>query len=115
MGSGYMGGRQEVYNKVSGEWEAVDKPSYKKTHGCLRVLDEDAKKLKDITDDLMANDSEEFGGKVMVLGDLTDFLKEDGSEDKEEDEETSTFWSGFNGALSKGLDALEQWLRANGF
>lgn len=109
------GGRQEVYNAVTGQWQAIDNPSLKKTHGCLRVFDTDARSLKDITDELMANDPAEIGGKVTVSGDLTDFLKNDGKTTEEQEEQTAKFWKGFDAALCKGLDNLEQWLKANGF
>ncbi len=64
------GGRQEVYNETTKTWEAVDNPELIKTEGCLRAYDSDMNEFKNIIDNLMANDSEEFGGKVTIKGDL---------------------------------------------
>lgn len=66
------GGRQEVYNKETGKWEKVSNPKLKKTHGCLRSFDDDIKKMKEITDNLQANDKEEFGGKLTIIDDLVE-------------------------------------------
>ena len=64
------GGQQEIYNEITKTWETVDKPTLVKTGGCLRALDADMAKFKSITDNLMSNDSEEFGGKVTIKGNL---------------------------------------------
>ncbi|WP_372933392.1 RHS repeat-associated core domain-containing protein [Mariniphaga sediminis] len=64
------GGRQETYNETTKTWEAVDNPTLEKTWGCLRAFDTDMSEFKSITDNLMTNDSEEYGGKVTIKGDL---------------------------------------------
>ncbi|MBK8488305.1 MAG: RHS repeat-associated core domain-containing protein [Chitinophagales bacterium] len=64
------GGRQETYNRETGEWEPVDDPTLKKTHGCMRCYDDDIKTLKEVTDQLEANDANEFGGKLKIVDDL---------------------------------------------
>ncbi|MFH1296404.1 MAG: RHS repeat-associated core domain-containing protein [Bacteroidota bacterium] len=64
------GGRQETYIETTKTWEAVDEPTLEKTWGCLRAFDTDMSEFKSIIDNLMTNDSEEFGGKVTVKGDL---------------------------------------------
>jgi RHS repeat-associated protein len=60
------GGRQEKYDQKTGQWVPVDDPVLKKTLGCLRACDDDMKNLKNITDQLQANDKDEIPGKVIV-------------------------------------------------
>jgi RHS repeat-associated protein len=64
------GGRQEVYNKKTKQWEPVTNPQLKKTNGCLRAYDADMATFKQITDNLQANDSEETPGQVTITDDL---------------------------------------------
>lgn len=64
------GGRQEIYNSETEQWEEIEDPSLKKTHGCLRCFDEDIATLKSITDRLEASDEKEFGGKLRLNNDL---------------------------------------------
>jgi len=64
------GGRQETYNETTKTWEAVDNPTLEKTWGCLRAFDTDMTEFKSIIDNLMTNDSEEYGGKVTIKDDL---------------------------------------------
>jgi RHS repeat-associated protein len=67
------GGQQEELTELG--WVAVNKPKLIKTHGCLRAFDDDMATFKDITDDLMENDSKEFGGKLTVTNDLESWQK----------------------------------------
>ena len=110
------GGRQEVYNRETGEWEQAKSTRLKKTKGCLRCFDSDILTLKSITDALQEDDSEEKGGKVTIINDLDTFLEDEqhNSED-ESNEETAAFWKGLNNALKNGLDNLKIWLNENGF
>jgi RHS repeat-associated protein len=64
------GGRQETYNSELGKWEPSTNPELKKTHGCFRAFDSDVNKMKELTDGLQKNDSQEFGGKLKVIEDL---------------------------------------------
>lgn len=64
------GGRQETYNSETKQWESVDNPELKKTHGCLRVYESDVVDLKTITDNLQKNDLLEKGGKLTIVDDL---------------------------------------------
>ena len=64
------GGRQEIYNSKTKQWEPVSNPSLKKTEGCLRAYDIDMENLKKITDKLMSDDSTEIGGKLYIKDDL---------------------------------------------
>jgi len=65
------GGRQQV------EGENIVGPvELKPTHGCIRCDDDDIKTLKQVTDELMKNDPDEYGGKVEVIDDL---IEENGS------------------------------------
>lgn len=64
------GGRQEEYDEATGKWIDIKNPQLKKTHGCLRALDEDVATLKSVTDKLMKNDSKENGGKLTIVDDL---------------------------------------------
>ncbi|MBZ0202803.1 MAG: RHS repeat-associated core domain-containing protein [Ignavibacteria bacterium] len=66
------GGRQEVYDKKTGNWKPVENPVLEKTHGCIRTYDEEVKTLKTVTDDLMQNDAEEYGGELNVIDDLVE-------------------------------------------
>jgi hypothetical protein len=59
------GGRQEDENG-----NPVDNPELVITHGCLRAYDKSMSEFKTITDNLMANDPDEFGGVVRVKNDL---------------------------------------------
>ncbi|SNS77754.1 RHS repeat-associated core domain-containing protein [Ekhidna lutea] len=107
------GGRQEKYNSETGEWELISDAELKKTYGCLRSSDCDIKTLKEITDELMANDAEEKGGVLIIRNDLESFLASE--QEEEEEEETNTFWNGFTNALSQGIDNLQSWLKDQGF
>ena len=64
------GGRQEKYNPQTGLWEPIKNAELKKTNGCMRCADVSVKTLKEITDILMKNDSEEKAGKLTVVDDL---------------------------------------------
>src|SRR5690606_25559985 len=64
------GGRQEAYDPETGTWRAIENSQLKKTHGCLRAFDTDMVTLKQITDDLEANDEQESAGKVTIVDDL---------------------------------------------
>lgn len=64
------GGRQEVYDGNTKEWKRDEALILEKTKGCLRAFDSDMTKLKEITDELAKNDSEEHGGKVTIVDDL---------------------------------------------
>lgn len=66
------GGRQENYDESSHKWTELDDPQLKKTHGCLRAFDEDIAKMKEVTDALEENDSEENGGKLTITDDLVE-------------------------------------------
>ncbi|WP_173002957.1 DUF6443 domain-containing protein [Chitinophaga sp. SYP-B3965] len=66
------GGRQETYNKGTGDWSPVPAPKLGKTQGCLRCYDADIKAMKAITDALQKNDSKEKGGKLTVVADLAE-------------------------------------------
>lgn len=66
------GGRQEVFNEKTGNWEKVEDPKLKKTHGCMRSYDDDIKEMKTITDNLQKNDAKEFGGTLTVVDDLVE-------------------------------------------
>jgi hypothetical protein len=107
------GGRQEVYNKETGTWEDIEDFELKKTHGCLRSSDCDVRTLKEITDALQAADDKEKGGTLTIFDHGVEGAPEEETEDNSE--ETSQFWSGFNNALSNGLDAVSAWLKENGF
>ena len=64
------GGRQEYQDPKTGEWIPYEDPKLKPTYGCLRCYDKDIKTLKNITDQLEANDELEFGGKLKIVDDL---------------------------------------------
>jgi hypothetical protein len=64
------GGRQEEKDEETGEYTPLDNPTLQKTHGCLRAFDDDMEKVKDLTDNLMADDDQEYGGKLTVVDDL---------------------------------------------
>jgi RHS repeat-associated protein len=64
------GGRQEQFNSETKQWEEVQSPILKKTHGCFRSFDEDVAKMKEITDKLQTDDPTEKGGKLTVIADL---------------------------------------------
>lgn len=66
------GGRQEIYDTKTKKWVPVEDPKLKKTHGCMRCLDTDIKKMKEITDELEKNDTKEHGGKLTVVDDLVE-------------------------------------------
>lgn len=74
------GGRQEIYNSTTKEWEPVSDPQLKKTYGCLRTYDSDMISFKQITDNLQANDSEDLPGKVTILDDLEQKISSDEGE-----------------------------------
>ena len=64
------GGKQEIYNKTTGKWEAVDNPELIETWGCLRAYDSDMANFKNTTDELEANNPMEYAGKVTILDDF---------------------------------------------
>ena len=64
------GGRQEEYNSETKQWEEIESPILKKTHGCMRSFDEDIAKMKEITDKLEEDDPTEKGGKLTIIPDL---------------------------------------------
>ncbi|MCF8304340.1 MAG: hypothetical protein K9I94_13775 [Bacteroidales bacterium] len=64
------GGRQEIYNEETGEWQKAENAELKITEGCLRAYDEDMSKFKSITDYLESVDQEEKPGKVIILDNL---------------------------------------------
>jgi RHS repeat-associated protein len=64
------GGRQEEYNSETKQWEEIESPILKKTHGCLRSFDEDIAEMKEITDKLEQDDPTEKGGKLTIIPDL---------------------------------------------
>jgi len=66
------GGRQENYDEATDTWTNAKGPKLKKTHGCMRAFDADIAKMKEITDDLEKNDSEEDPGKLKVVDDLVE-------------------------------------------
>jgi hypothetical protein len=66
------GGRQEEKNEETGEYTPLENPSLLETHGCLRAFDDDIARVKELTEDLMDNDDEEYGGKLTVVGDLVE-------------------------------------------
>lgn len=72
------GGRQEVYNNRSKQWDKINSPKLKKTFGCLRAFDEDIKEFKVITDNLMSNDSNEYPGQVLIIDDLEKVINSSG-------------------------------------
>ena len=72
------GGRQEVYNNRSKQWDKINSPKLKKTYGCLRAFDEDIKDFKVITDNLMSNDSNEYPGQVLIIDDLEKVINSSG-------------------------------------
>jgi hypothetical protein len=47
-----------------------EEPTLEVTHGCIRAFDQAVKDLKEITDRLETNDSEEEGGQVVIVDDL---------------------------------------------
>jgi RHS repeat-associated protein len=67
------GGRQEYYDKNTGEWRKVKNPKLKKTKGCLRCADNDILTLKSLVDGLMADDPDEYGGVLTLINDLEEF------------------------------------------
>jgi RHS repeat-associated protein len=62
------GGRQET--RSGSEYAPKENPTLQATHGCMRAYDNTMKSLKEVTDDLEANDAEEEGGTVTVVDDL---------------------------------------------
>ena len=72
------GGRQEDRNN-DGNWVKKAKPELKKTEGCLRAYDDDMKTFKTKTDDLQKNNRQEKPGKVYVIDDLDEFIKQEQS------------------------------------
>jgi RHS repeat-associated protein len=64
------GGRQEIYDETTNTWKPVDNPELIETWGCLRAFDADMLEFKQITDNLMQNDPDEYGGKVRIYGNL---------------------------------------------
>ena len=64
------GGRQEEYDETTDTWSAKSNPTLEKTWGCLRAYDADMAEFKSITDNLIANDSEEYAGVVTIKDDL---------------------------------------------
>ncbi|MFT4223401.1 RHS repeat-associated core domain-containing protein, partial [Dysgonomonas sp.] len=62
------GGRQE--RKVNGVWIPLENPELMVTQGCIRMLDENIKELKRITDALEIEDEEETGEYFYVNNNL---------------------------------------------
>ena len=63
------GGRQEFLDK-NGNWQSITNPQLKKTEGCMRSYDTDIITLKAATDQLEAQNAQEYGGQLNVIDDL---------------------------------------------
>jgi RHS repeat-associated protein len=64
------GGRQEQWDPKTKKWISNLSPILKNTHGCIRMFDDDIFEMKEITDALEAEDSEEEGNFFYVRDDL---------------------------------------------
>ncbi len=64
------GGRQESYDSKQKEWSSIENPVLKNTYGCIRIFDNSISELKNLTDQLQANDPLESMGNLNVSNDL---------------------------------------------
>jgi RHS repeat-associated protein len=64
------GGRQEEYNSETGVWSKKEDAVLKRTYGCIRIMDDEIKEIKEITDKLTKLDPTDVMNELKVTNDL---------------------------------------------